>query len=242
MALISKKIVMAALVLSLGVWSSAAKASLVNYTDVSSNGIVISNIQEGNNDDFAPGHYGQPVFVNGVLSFPSLQQFFVTASGGTTSDSSTLVAKLSFTVTMPVATANLFTLNEGGFFAGYGGGAGSIVLGAVITDNGGNPIVGATGTVAPPIPFFAPLPSPQVLLDWTGTLNAVAPTALLTYTVHLDNDLTSSAPAQINYPTFAEVDKKTLAINFPNPGVPEPASLGVLVLGGAALITRRRRA
>ena len=100
------------------------------------------------------------------------------------------------TVTMPVATANLFTLNEGGFFAGYGGGAGSIVLGAVITDNGGNPIVGATGTVAPPIPFFAPLPSPQVLLDWTGTLNAVAPTALLTYTVHLDNDLTSSAPAQ----------------------------------------------
>jgi hypothetical protein len=234
--------------LAVGTLVSAAHASLVGYSNVSSNGITISAIQEDNNDNFTSGHYGQPVFSNGVLSFPSLNQFFASANGGPTAASSDLLrAKLSFKVTMPVATATLFNLSEGGIFQGYGGGNGSVIAGVVVTDVNGNPITvtPSTSTVVPQIPFLSSPTGPATTFTWTGTLNPTASSALVTYTVELDNDLTATAP--INPGTsFAYLDKKTLTITFPGgggqPPIPEPASLGVLLLGSATLLNRRRRA
>jgi hypothetical protein len=237
-----------AVALTVGLFASSARASLVGYSSVSSNGITISAIQEDNNDNFTSGHYGQPVFSNGVLSFPSLNQFFASANGGATASSDLLRAKLSFKVTMPVATATLFNLSEGGIFQGYGGGNGSVIAGVVVTDVNGNPITvtPSTSTVVPQIPFLSSPTGPATTFTWTGTLNPTASSALVTYTVELDNDLTATAP--INPGTsFAYLDKKTLTITFPGTGgaqppIPEPASLGVLLLGSATLLNRRRRA
>jgi hypothetical protein len=220
----------------------------VGYSSVTSNGITISNIQEDNNDNFAAGHYGQPVFVNGVLTFPALQQFAVSENGDASSHSGLLRAKLSFTVTMPAATSALFNLSEAGIFAGYGGGSGSIVLGAVVTDAGGNPvtITPDTGSVTPSIPFIGSTMT-QTTLTWTANLNPTSQVPLVTYTVVLDNDLTATAPAVSGAApaTFADIEKKSLTITFPgsgSPPVPEPASLGMLALGSLALLARRRRA
>jgi hypothetical protein len=233
--------------LAVGTLVSAAHASLVGYSNVSSNGITISAIQEDNNDNFAPGHYGQPVFTNGVLSFPSINQFFATATGGVTPSSDLLRAKLSFKVTMPVATANLFNLSEGGLFQGFGGGNASVIAGVVITDANGTVlnVTPSTSTVVPQIPFISPPTGPATSFTWSGTLNPTASSALVTYIVELDNDLTATAPVNPNT-SFAYLDKKTLTITFPGSGgqppIPEPASLGVMILGSAALLTRRRRA
>lgn len=239
---------MAAVAAMAGIGFSAAQAMAapvtINYSSVTSNGITISGISENDSDGFA--HYGQPVFSNGVLTFPGLSQFLATAHGGGTAASSDLDAKLTFTVTLPNATTNLFNLNEQGDFAAYGGGNASILLAGIAT-TGSNPLpLGAsgTGTVDHVLPFFVATPT-QSGFNWVGTLNPVSSSAVSTFTFTLDNDLTASAPIAAPPGSFSDIEKKSLIITFPGGGTPpspEPASLGMLALGSLALLGRRRKA
>jgi len=205
-----------------------------------------------------------PVGTTGFkLSFSPNAGFFASANNLSGGKTSTFAGQLSFDITFDGAvnlTANVF---EDGIYSVSG--ANSRVSPAPSDGASGIIVTELTsGTNQKISSVFLSLNSPLITPPPTGpghsflsgsgvwTLFGKATGFAQSYTkyhVAIDNDLIAEALINPNQaPGFAAIAKKDFSIVFTfdgssggGPDVPEPASLGVLALGGLALLARRRK-
>ena len=204
--------------------------------------------------------------LNGVkLTFSPSSGFFASANNLSGGKTSTFAGLLAFDITFDAAvklTTNIFEdgiYSVSGLNSRVGANAADLASGVVVSqlDNLLAPeqVSNAflTNAIVTPNPtgvghtFPNPGSGTWTLYDQVGGFAK----SYSKYHVVIDNDLIAEALLNPNQaPGFAAIAKKDFSIVFtfdgssgggPTPGVPEPASLGVLTLGGLALLARRRK-
>lgn len=191
--------------------------------------------------------YGTPVITpvaSGYkLTFTPSSNFFAAANsfgGGKTSE---MTGKLDFLVTFDSAVQLTLNVYEDGLFSKSGSGIVGVAGGAVVAEafNAVSTETHANGNLAGGTTFNAGAGSWSSFLQVTGFTGAFT-----TYKISIDNDLLAEALATNDGGTAA-IAKKNFAVILTTdgstgggPNVPEPASLGILAIGGLALVARRR--
>jgi len=258
---LSKKVVAAMMAVALAGFASSRAYAAPLVTNLTDSGTLLTTIyspvlQTSNTN--VPTPYGSaglvitPVTSGWKLTFNPTSGFFASANnlpnptGGKTS---ILSAKLDFDITFDSAinlTANIF---EDGIWSALGGGAvsanrGDLSSGVVITQLSDLDHPSHIGN------SFATSAVTSFPSDGTWTLFDKVTgfsTTYAKYHITIDNDLIAEALAS-QTPEFASIAKKDFSIVITTdgssgggPSTPEPASLGVLAIGGMALLARRRK-
>jgi hypothetical protein len=216
--------------------ASAARAGIMHYADQTSGTLSVTHITE-TNDTPADWYYGAPILNGTQLNFPitGTLPFKADASGPNGSD--ILDVKLSFDVTSQGALPVAAFLSEVGDYvaSGTAGSAGGDTASILIFGPNNSLLASATGAYNAPPGTTAAI--------WQNNFPVIGSGTATTFHVVIDNVLHSAAVGPLD---FALIEKKAVSINLGSgsgaPPSPEPASLGVLALGGMALLTRRRKA
>jgi hypothetical protein len=226
-------------VLGLVVAASAFSATSVQagtfyYPDIQGAGFTVTNIRENNSSNVPL--YGQPDIVGGKLDFPNVTSDFSVATANVGFKQLSGILRFTVTFINPPTNAPDITVNEHGSFNGLGDASAWVSPHIWLTDASANILGSAVDTITSS-PFG---PTPQGF-NWTGSVNAANGAPVTTFNVELENDLfvMSNAPG-----AFAEADKKGVTIDICpdcSGSTPEPASLGIVALGGLALLARRRK-
>lgn len=223
--------------------AASVQAGTVSYADITGTGFIISNISESNDLAGNVALYGQPSLApNGtsIVFNASAHPFTANAANGS---SSFLRGVLDFTVTYttpPTNTPNI-QLTESGTFYGVGDAYATVTPFLFLFSADSVLLGSATGAVTPTDPFLGGAGNTQQAFTWQGTVASSNGNPINTFNVVLDNDLSAVSLSQ---GSSAQVDKKLVTIDVcPDctGATPEPASLGILGLGGLALLLRGRR-
>lgn len=160
--------------------------------------------------------------------------FFAAANNVGGGERQSVIGKLDFEITFDAPINLQATMSEAGLYSEVGVGEASVFGGMLITAvaNGQQRGSGLLGNVA----TFNPANG-----TWSSSLTVDGFTqAYQTYRFSIDNDLIAFAPTNNAFGSAAIAKKEFIIIVRPT--IPEPASLGVLGIGGLALLARRRKA
>jgi len=217
-----------------------------------------------------PSPYGSGLInitpvTNGVkLTFSPSSGFFASANNLSGGKTSTFAGLLAFDITFDSAVKLTTNIFEDGIYSvsgqnsRVGVNSNDLASGVVISqlDNLLSPeAIGnsfKTNAIVSPLPTGLGNTLPSGSGVWTLYDQVTGFTKSYSkYHVVIDNDLIAEALVNPNQaPGFAAIAKKDFSIVFtfdgssgggPNPTTPEPASLGVLALGGLSLLARRRK-
>lgn len=258
--------IVAAVVASAGIQTSNAAVTVNVLSDTGTLTTTTYAPPSSTSSNSVPTPYGSgsvtitPVTNGWKVTFNPGSGFFASAnnlSGGKTSTFAGLIAfDIDFGAPINM-TANIF---EDGIYSTAGNGrvavnSADLASGAVISqldnllvpEQKFSPFI--TNAIVSPIPFVtAGSSGGWTLYDKVTGFSK----SYQKYHVVIDNDLLAESLVNGNQaPGFAAIAKKDFSIVFTtdgsngggpnNPGVPEPASLGVLALGGLSLLARRRK-
>lgn len=189
--------------------------------------------------------YGAPVITTSgstiTLTFTPTSGFFAAANNLGGGEKEAMTGKLDFEITLDSPLALSMVVKENGLFNTSGNGTVGIFGGAVVQSVGGpNPAENASnGNLASAATYNSLAGSWTAALPVTGIQFNHS-----TYRITVDNDLFAQSVADQIVGT-ASIAKKNFSIIITTTqggDIPEPASLGVLALGGLGLLARRRRA
>ena len=228
---VSKSSVVLGFAVALAAAWAAPSAQAAVYSTLSAGNFTLSNISDNT------GAYGQPTLdAAGHITFTDTNFAFASSSNG---GSNGISYRLTFEVTLTEGTAApKAELNEFGIVnkIGTGGIFGIFPHIALFNDPLTIPLVpidSKTGDVV----FSS-------VTDWSSDVKVGGTAAVKTYWVVIDNDFLTVA----NLGGTVAIDKKIVLIDLGDnttgggePGVPEPATFGVVALGAMALLAKRRR-
>lgn len=227
-------------------------------------GYDVSNQINGIGSATLPNPYGAPPFPavttvtpNTVWSiiFTPTADFFSSASNGslgTAGKTSVMEGKLDFYITLDTPNPVKLTTNvyENGIWDTTGNGTRDVKGGVVVT---GVTVVGNNyneGEVrSDNSGFLSESYTPSGWSLFNQVQGSSFTNSYFTYKISIDNALIAESLSSPGAPGSAYIAKKDFRIVLTTDGssgsgapAPEPASLGVLALGGLALLARRRRA
>jgi hypothetical protein len=178
-----------------------------------------------------------PITNGFALTFDPTSDFFANSTSAAGSKTTTMDGKLNLTLVFSSPVKLTTNIYEDGIFSQLGSGTANVTGSVSVSDVANT----ETHNSSFPIAAFNPVGTWSIFDQLTGFTGTYT-----TYNVSIDNTLIASALATASGSAY--IAKKDFTIIFTTDGSsgngppsPEPASLGVLALGGVALLTRRRK-